>query len=164
MQYVTATNCISTPLPLLVLDKYEYHVGNPIHLNGAHRFHLYNHRSHHEFLVTARTECFFRLHRLTQSHQFFSSKRALENAWIISLTVCGRNALRTSGRLMVIFAIPSSRFVETDISITFTVINPLTGAYKTSSFGFCIVLSFNKCKKSAVIIAEVFTSGRKITV
>ena len=37
----------------------------------------------------------------------FSSKRASENAVIISFTVCGRKALRTSGRLIVILAIPS---------------------------------------------------------
>jgi len=36
----------------------------------------------------------------------FSSWRASSSARIISVTVCGRNALRTSGRLMVILAMP----------------------------------------------------------
>jgi hypothetical protein len=36
-----------------------------------------------------------------------SSSRATSNARISSITVCGRNALRTSGRLIVIFAMPS---------------------------------------------------------
>src|SRR5438046_2063799 len=35
-----------------------------------------------------------------------SSSRAASNARIISTTVCGRNALRTSGRVIVIFASP----------------------------------------------------------
>jgi hypothetical protein len=35
------------------------------------------------------------------------SFRASSSAWIISSTVSGRNALRTSGRLIVIFAMPS---------------------------------------------------------
>jgi hypothetical protein len=36
-----------------------------------------------------------------------ASSRTSSNARIISLTVRGRNALRTSGRLIVIFAMPS---------------------------------------------------------
>src|SRR5437763_1966459 len=36
------------------------------------------------------------------------SSRAMSSACFISLTVSGRNAFRTSGRLMVIFAMPSS--------------------------------------------------------
>src|ERR1051325_3175559 len=38
----------------------------------------------------------------------FSSSRAMSNASFSSRTVAGRNAFRTSGRLIVIFAIPSS--------------------------------------------------------
>ena len=37
-----------------------------------------------------------------------ASSRASSSARIISTTVCGRNALRTRGRLIVIFAIPSA--------------------------------------------------------
>ncbi len=40
----------------------------------------------------------------------FSSSRASSNARCISFTVSGRKALRTSGRLIVIFAMPSSAF------------------------------------------------------
>jgi hypothetical protein len=39
-----------------------------------------------------------------------ASSRASANAACISITVSGRNALRTSGRLIVIFAMPSSAF------------------------------------------------------
>ena len=60
----------------------------------------------------------------------------------------------TSGRLMVILR-TISRFVETDINFNLRY-GPThsTGAYKTSSFGFCIVLPY-KCKSRGHYSAEV---------